>query len=64
MSMTLIFGINLDIVNDVKSYLSRNFDMKDIGVAHVILGMKIERTSQGIFLSQSSNIEMMLKKFN
>jgi hypothetical protein len=35
-----------------------------MGEAHVILGMKIERTSQGILLSQSSNIEMMLKKFN
>ncbi|KAI5322517.1 hypothetical protein L3X38_031589 [Prunus dulcis] len=54
----------LEIVNDVKSYLSRNFDMKDMGEAHVILGMKIEKTTQGISLSQSSTIEKMLKKFN
>ncbi|BBN67388.1 hypothetical protein Prudu_63S000500 [Prunus dulcis] len=60
----LIFGTNLEIVNDVKSYLSRNFDMKDMGEAHVILGMKIEKTTQGISLSQSSTIEKMLKKFN
>ncbi|CAL8150043.1 unnamed protein product [Prunus armeniaca] len=60
----LIFGTNLEIVNDVKSYLSRNFDMKDMGEAHVILGMKIEKTTKGISLSQSSTIEKMLKKFN
>ncbi|KAI5350435.1 hypothetical protein L3X38_003326 [Prunus dulcis] len=60
----LIFGTNLEIVNYVKSYLSRNFDMKDMGEAHVILGMKIEKTTQGISLSQSSTIEKMLKKFN
>ncbi|KAI5350367.1 hypothetical protein L3X38_003258 [Prunus dulcis] len=60
----LIFGTNLEIVNNVKSYLSRNFDMKDMGEANVILGMKIEKTTQGISLSQSSTIEKMLKKFN
>ncbi|BBH01426.1 wall-associated kinase 2 [Prunus dulcis] len=38
------------IVSDVKSYLSRNFDMKDMGEAHVILGMKIEKTTQGKLL--------------
>lgn len=27
----LIFGTNLEIVNDMKSYLLRNFDMKDMG---------------------------------
>ncbi|BBN68596.1 transposable element gene [Prunus dulcis] len=60
----IVKGQEHKIVNDVKSYLSRNFDMKDMGEAHVILGMKIEKTTQGISLSQSSTIEKMLKKFN
>lgn len=60
----LIFGTNLEIVEDTKSYLSMKFDMKDLGEAYVILGMKLERTSQGITLSQSNTIEKMLKKFN
>jgi len=36
----LIFGISLDVVNDVKSYLSNKFDMKDLGEAYMILRMK------------------------
>ena len=59
----LIFGSNLKIINDVKSYLSINFDMKDLGEAHVILGMRICKTTRGITLDQSSSIEKMIKKF-
>jgi hypothetical protein len=59
----LIFGTTLEIIKDVKDHLSRNFDMKDLGEANVILGMKLERTSNGIKLSQSHAIEKMLKKY-
>ena len=38
--------------------------MKDLGEANVILGMKISRTSNGIFLDQSHYIEKILKKYN
>ena len=27
----LIFGTNIDVINDVKSFLSKSFDMKDLG---------------------------------
>ena len=40
----LIFGTNLEIINDTKSFLSSNFDMKDIGE-------KITRDSDRIMLS-------------
>ena len=59
----LIFGTDLEIVKEVKSYLSKKFDMKDLGEAKVILGMEIEKIGSGISLSQSSTIEKMLKKF-
>ena len=59
----LIFGTNLEVVEDTKFYLSKKFDMKDLGEAYVILGMKLKRTSQGISLSQSNTIEKMLRKF-
>ena len=39
------------------------FDMKDLGVADVILGIKISKTSDGLILSQSHYIEKILKKF-
>ena len=37
--------------------------MKDLGVADVILGIKISKTSDGLILSQSRYIEKMLTKF-
>jgi hypothetical protein len=37
----LIFGTSLDVINDVKSFLSNNFDMKDLGEADVILNIKL-----------------------
>ncbi|KAA0066068.1 Retrovirus-related Pol polyprotein from transposon TNT 1-94 [Cucumis melo var. makuwa] len=60
----LIFGSNLHIINDVKSMLSANFDMKDLGEADVILGIRIIRTENGISLGQSHYIEKILKKYN
>ncbi|KAK6142781.1 hypothetical protein DH2020_023129 [Rehmannia glutinosa] len=38
--------------------------LEDLGLADVILGIKIERTSEGILLSQSHYIESVLRKFN
>ncbi|KAL0540287.1 hypothetical protein IC582_024521 [Cucumis melo] len=60
----LIFGSNLHVINDVKSILNANFDMKDLGEADVILGNKITRTKNEIFLDQSHYIEKILKKYN
>jgi len=37
----LIFGLNIPTINSVKSLLSNNFDMKDLGEADVILDIKI-----------------------
>ncbi|XP_050896655.1 uncharacterized mitochondrial protein AtMg00810-like [Lathyrus oleraceus] len=60
----LIFGSNTHIINDVKSLLRNNFDMKDLGEARVILGIKITRFEQGISLDQSHFVEKILKKHN
>ena len=40
----------MEIVNYIKDYLSTNFEMKDLGEAHIILGMRLSRTSEGITL--------------
>lgn len=37
----LIFGTNTSIIDEVKSFLSRCFDMKDLGVAYVILNINL-----------------------
>jgi len=59
----LIFGPNIHDVNDVKSLLSNNFDMKDLE-ANVILGSKITRSEKGISLDQSHYVEKILRKYN
>lgn len=44
----LIFGSNMQFINDVKSFLSRNFDMKDLGPVDVILGIKLIEKNDGM----------------
>ena len=60
----LIFGTELHEIEETKKFLSDNFDMKDMGVADVILGIKIIRDNNYIGLSQSHYIEKILKRFN
>ena len=38
--------------------------MKDLGEANFILGMKITKTCDGIFLDQSHYVEKTLRKYN
>ena len=44
--------------------LRSHFDMKDLGEANFILGMKITNTCDGIYLEQSHYIKKILKKYN
>jgi hypothetical protein len=39
----LIFGNNVEVIKEVKDFLSNNFEMKDLGVADVILNIKLLR---------------------
>ena len=47
----LIFGTNIDAINEVKSFLSKSFDVKDLGEADVILNIKLIKGENGITLS-------------
>ncbi|XP_075095193.1 uncharacterized protein LOC142173494 [Nicotiana tabacum] len=60
----LIFGPNMDIVNETKNLLSSTFEMKDHGEADNFLGIKIKRTANGFSLSKSHYIKKMLKRFD
>nr|KAJ0219335.1 hypothetical protein LSAT_V11C300134630 [Lactuca sativa] len=60
----LIFGTDLEEVDKTKKFLSSSFDMKDIGEAEVILGIRIIKGNNGISISQSHYIQKILKKFN
>lgn len=60
----LIFGTNLKVIEEVKSFLSQNFEMKDLGVADVILNIKLLRVDEGgITLLQSHYVEKILSRF-
>jgi hypothetical protein len=59
----LILGSNLDVVNSTKKLLNSKFDMKDMGKADVILGIRIQRIDNGYVLTQSHYVEKVLKKF-
>ena len=59
----LIIGSNHDMIQSTKNVLSSKFDMKDMGIADVILGIKISRTSDGYILSQTHYIEKILDKY-
>ena len=59
----LIMGSNNEVIKTTKKMFNNKFDMKYLGVADVILGIKISTTSYGLILSQSHYIEKILKKF-
>jgi hypothetical protein len=59
----LIFGTSLDVINEVKTFLWQNFDMKDLGEADVILNIKLIKRENGITLSQSHYVEKILNRF-
>ena len=58
----LIMSKEIDDVNATKHMLSSKFDMKDLGVADLILVIRIIKTSQGVALFQSHYIEKVLEK--
>ena len=58
----LITGSDGESVKKIKCLFASKFEMKNMGVADVILGVKIHKTSGGLALSQSNYIETILGK--
>ena len=60
----LIFGSNLKVIEEVKEFLTNNFEMKDLGEADVILNIKLLREGDGgVTLLQSHYVEKALSRF-
>ncbi|CAM8963436.1 unnamed protein product [Rhodiola kirilowii] len=59
----LIVGSDENFVKSTKAILNSKFDMKDMGRADVILGIKITRTTDEFVLSQSHYVDKILDKF-
>jgi hypothetical protein len=60
----LIFDSNANIIKTNKQMLTSKFDMKDMGVAYVILRMKISKTYDGLILYQCHYNDKILDKFD
>ena len=62
----LLISNNLRRLQSVKEELSQRFDMKDLGEAHFILGLQIQRdrTHRRLSLSQSEYVKTILERFN
>ena len=60
----LLVGSDDKMITSTKNMLNSRFDMKDLGLADVILGIKIKRTSNGLTLSQSHYVDNILRKFD
>nr|ABF93649.1 retrotransposon protein, putative, Ty1-copia subclass [Oryza sativa Japonica Group] len=60
----LIFGTSLNVIEEVKDYLSKSFEMKDLEEADVILNIKLQRGDEGgITLVQSHYVDKVLSHF-
>ncbi|KAD2804053.1 hypothetical protein E3N88_37430 [Mikania micrantha] len=60
----LIVGTNDKMIKSTKDMLKARFDMKDMGLADVNLGIKFNRTQHDLVLSQSHYVDKILEKFN
>ena len=63
MDEILIFGTSIDVINNVKSFISQNFDMKDLGEAYVIINIKLIKSENGVILKESHYMEKILNRF-
>jgi hypothetical protein len=60
----LVFRTSLDVIKEVKDFLSNNFEMKDLGEDDVILNIKLKRNGNGgVTLLQSHYVEKVLSRF-
>ncbi|KAL2933741.1 Retrovirus-related Pol polyprotein from transposon TNT 1-94, partial [Bienertia sinuspersici] len=59
----LIAGNDEDHITKVKEFLSSNFYMKDLGAIRYFLGIEIDRSHQGFFLSQKKYAQDLIKEY-
>ena len=60
----LIVDSDNKMIISTKNMLNLRFDMKDMRLVDVILGIKIIRTSYGLTLSQSHYVDNIIGKFD
>ena len=59
----LILDTSPSVVHNTKRFIASQFDMKDMGEAKVIVGVKITTMGDSIMLSHEHYVEKILKRF-
>ena len=59
-----VVGSDDKMIIFTNNMLKSSFDMKNMGLANVILGIKIWKTSKKLILNQSHYMDKILRKFN
>lgn len=62
----LLIGNNVKVLSDIRVWLSKQFEMKDLGEAGHVLGIKIirDRKKRMLCLSQATYIDTVLTRFS
>ena len=62
----LLIGNDIEVLSSVKGWLQKQFDMKDLGEANYILGIKLlrDRKNKVLALSQALYIDKILARFS
>ncbi|KAL0343433.1 UNVERIFIED_CONTAM: hypothetical protein Sangu_1230700 [Sesamum angustifolium] len=56
-------GNNEKMIQDFKEDMMKTFEMSDLGLMHLFLGIEINQENEGIFICQRKYTETLLKKF-
>ena len=59
----IITGNDLLLVEQIKAALCPQFEMTDLGTLHFFLGLEIQQTPGGMFVSQQRYVLELLEKF-
>lgn len=53
----------MEAVNDIKKFLNSQFKMTDLGELRYFLGIEVDRSEKGIFISQKKYITDILEEY-
>ena len=62
----LLIGNNIETLSNIKKWLAEKFQMKDLGEANYVLGIRIyrDRKRRTLALSQATYIDKVLERFS
>ncbi|XP_021735713.1 uncharacterized protein LOC110702318 [Chenopodium quinoa] len=60
----IVAGNDMKEINEAKMFLASQFNMKDMGELRYFLGIEVDRSEQGMFLSQRKYITDILEEYD